>query len=235
MHLGSTFRSRWLLLALALLMKFGVTPGTEVNAGSVLTLTFIEVRTEARGHTANVLRQQASASHERQAPPGQIIVMQETSRTERFVVLERETPAGATEGWRETHPLTEGLTDDLTAPPDERLNRDFDETAAVAGAHVNARANFYVVTHVDIIPSDRSRVESALRKLAAAGRQSNGNLGFEVLQQTDRPNHFNLISAWLGESLFHAFATSAAAREFRHIVAPVLGSPYDERFFRRID
>jgi quinol monooxygenase YgiN len=71
--------------------------------------------------------------------------------------------------------------------------------------------------------------------LAAAARQSDGNLGFEILQQIDRPNHFNLISAWLGESPFHAFTSSAPARVFRQTVAPLLGSPYDERLFRRVD
>jgi hypothetical protein len=32
-----------------------------------------------------------------------------------------------------------------------------------------------------------------------------------------------------------AFAASAAARQFRQTVGPLLGSPYDERLFRRID
>ena len=234
MQPGSTYRFPSLLLA-TLVMKFGIAPAEEVNARSLQALTFIEVKVEARGHTSNVLRQQANASRQGATSTGQIIPMQEISRPERFAVLERESPAVLTAGAEETPVSIQGLTDDLTAPPDRRLNRELDEIATAANAKVDTRADFYVVTHVDIATPDRTRVETALRKLALAVRQSNGNLGFEILQQTDRPNHFNLISAWLGESSFHAFAASAAARQFRHTVGPLLGSPYDERLFRRVD
>lgn len=235
MHLGSTYRSPSLLLALALLLTSGVTRGSEVKDGPVLDLTFIEVRIQARGHTSGVLRQQENASREHHASPGQVISLQEISRPERFVVLEREPPDVLTARGRGTRALIEGLTDDLAAPPDQRLNREFGETATATSPRVDARADFYVVTHVDIASPDRSRVETALYKLAAAARQTDGNLGFEILQQIDRPNHFNLISAWLGESPFHAFTSGAAAREFRQTVGPLLGSPYDERLFRRVD
>jgi quinol monooxygenase YgiN len=163
-------------------------------------------------------------------------LIQEISRPERFAVLERETPAALTAAGRKTHAFTEGLADDLTAPPDQRLNRELDDDDASATSQtIDPRANFYVVTHVDVTTPDRRQVETALYKLAAAARQSDGNLGFEILQQIDRPNHFNLISAWVGESPFHAFAASAGAREFRQTVGPLLGSPYDERFFRRVN
>jgi quinol monooxygenase YgiN len=235
MHLDSTFRSRSLLLALALLLTCGVTPGVEIKAGPAAAITFIEVRVEARGHAGSVLRQQANASHEYPASAGQVISLQEISRSERFVVLEREPPDVLTTRGRGTRALIESLTDDLIAPPDQRSNREFDEITTAPGQRVDARANFYVVTHVDIAPPDQSQIETALRKLAAAARQSDGNLGFEILQQIDRPNHFNLISAWIGESPFRTFSSSTAARQFRQTVGPFLGSPYDERLFRRVD
>ena len=220
-----------LLLALALLLTCGVTPGGEIKAGSAAAMTFIEVRVEARGHAGSVLRQ-ANASHEYPASAGQVISLQEISRSERFVVLEREPPDVLTARGRGTRALIEGLTNDLIAPPDQRLNREFD---AAPNPRVDARANFYVVTHVDIAPPDQSQIETALRKLAAAARQSDGNLGFEILQQIDRPNHFNLISAWIGESPFRTFTSGAAARQFRQTVGPFLGSPYDERLYRRVE
>ena len=223
-----------LLLALALLLTCGVTPGGEIKAGSAAAMTFIEVRVEARGHAGSVLRQ-ANASHEYPASAGQVISLQEISRSERFVVLEREPPDVLTARGRGTRALIEGLTNDLIAPPDQRLNREFDEITTATSPRIDARANFYVVTHVDIAPPDQSQIETALRKLAAAARQSDGNLGFEILQQIDRPNHFNLISGWIGESPFRTFTSSAAARQFRQTVGRLLGSPYDERLFRRVD
>jgi quinol monooxygenase YgiN len=161
--------------------------------------------------------------------------MQEISRPERFVVLEGEPSTASTAAKTESHAWTDGLKDDLAAPPDRRLNHEFDETDTASGLQVDVRANFYVVAHMDIASQDRVGVEASLRKLAAAVRRSDGNLGFEILQQTDRPNHFSLIGAWLAESPFRAFAASAAARDFRQTIGPLLGSPYDERLFRRAD
>ena len=74
-----------------------------------------------------------------------------------------------------------------------------------------------------------------MHQFAVTARQSEGNLGFVAWQQTERPNHFNLISGWLSDSQFRAFAATRAARDFRRIVGPLLGSPYDERLFRRVD
>lgn len=231
----STGGSLWLALALVLLPSVGTLPAAEVNTASDSVLTFVEVRVEMRGHVSNVLRQQANTARQHQASPGQIVVMQEIARPERFVVLEREAPAVLMAGGMKPRTFVEGIRDDLIAPPDQRSNRELDENATTNGPRIDARANFYVIAHVDIAASDLTQVQAALHNLAAAARQSNGNLGFEVLQQTSHPNHFNLVGAWLGEAPFHAFAASTAAREFRQAVAPLLGSPYDERLFTRVD
>jgi quinol monooxygenase YgiN len=53
----------------------------------------------------------------------------------------------------------------------------------------------------------------AMQQVAVAARQSDGNLGIVAWQQTERPNHFNLISGWNSESQFHAFAATRARRE----------------------
>jgi quinol monooxygenase YgiN len=227
--------SRWLPLVLALLVRIGIAPAAEVDAGSEPVLTFVEVRVEMRGHAAGILREQANAAREHQASPGKIVMMQEIARPERFVVLDREAPGMSTVGGMKPRTFTEGITDDLIAPPDQRSNREFDATGTTNGARIDARASFYVITHVDIAAQDLTQIETALHKLAAAARQSNGNLGFEILRQTSHPNHFNLISGWVGEAPFRAFAESAGAREFRRAIAPLIGSPYDERLFRRVD
>lgn len=230
------------LFVLALLLKSAIAPGAELSAGPAqTTLTYIEVTVAARGHAAGVLRDHANALREHQASPGQIIVMQQISRPERFLVLERDTRTVSTAAAipttirADTHALTEGLTDDLTAPPERRWDHELDKSGTTPAPQLDARANFYVVAHVDIASQDRAGIETSLHKLAAAARRSDGNLGFEILQQTDHPNHYNLVSAWLGESPFRAFTASATAREFRQTIAPLLGSPYDDRLFRRVD
>ena len=95
-----------------------------------------------------------------------------------------------------------------------------------------------MIAHLDLaLPAtpDRARADIAMQQFTVAAGQSDGNLGFVAWQQSERPNHFNLISGWNSESQFHAFAATRAAREFRPIVGPMSGSPYDERLFRRVD
>lgn len=230
-----TYSFRWLPLALALVLEIGIAHAADNNAGPEPVLTFVEVRIEMRGHAANVLRRQANAARDRQTSPRQIVMMQEIARPERFAVVERKSQAVPTADGGRPLAVTDGIADDLIAPPDRRLNREFDEIATTRGARVDEHANFFVITHVDIAASNLTRVETALHDLAAAARQSGGNFGFEILQQINHPNHFNLVSAWLGEAPFRVFVASAGAREFRQTVAPLLGSPYDERLFRRVD
>jgi hypothetical protein len=68
MHLGSTYKARSSLLALALLLKSGACLSAEVNTRAVPVLTFIEVRVEARGHAGGVLRQHAVMSESVPSP-----------------------------------------------------------------------------------------------------------------------------------------------------------------------
>ena len=47
-----------------------------------------------------------------------------------------------------------------------------------------------------------------------------------------------LLLTWgvcLSESSFHAFSASVGGRQFRQTVGPLLGAPYDERLYRRVD
>ena len=53
--------TRTLLFLLALRMTSAIGSAAEVSAESALTLTFIEVRVEMRGHAAAVLRKQGRA------------------------------------------------------------------------------------------------------------------------------------------------------------------------------
>ena len=235
MPVHSSYDSLSLRFVLALLWPISIVASAEVRAESVWALTFIEARVDAQGHAGCVLRQQASALREHTSWPAEVMLLQEVSRPERFVLVEREKPEVSTGAGREIQSVTAPLTDELTAPPDLRMNREFGEVALATGAKADVRANVYVVAHLDIGAPDRARVEAALRQLLVAARESEGNLRFDVWQQTDRTNHFNLISGWISESQFRAFAASRAARDFRQTVGPLLGSPYDERLFRRVD
>jgi hypothetical protein len=92
----SKYIGRWRPLALALLLKLGIAHSAESNSGLQPVLAFIDARLEMRGHAGNVLRQHAEIEAEHPASPGQIVVMQEIARPERFAMLERKAPAATT-------------------------------------------------------------------------------------------------------------------------------------------
>ena len=226
---------RVLCSAVGLLWAIGEAAGAQAHDDSTQWLTFIEVRVEARGHAANIFR-----GWEHATSPARTIFLQEVSRPERFALMEDVQSMPADDA-AEMDTLRAAIGDELIAPLDRRANREFEPDTGAKGTRVGVRtrvdahAHFYVIAHLDLATRDPTRVEAALHQFAAAARASDGNLGFEVWQQTERPNHFNLISALVGESPLHAFEASHAAREFRQLVGPLLGSPYDERLYRRAD
>ena len=94
-----------------------------------------------------------------------------------------------------------------------------------------------VLTFIEVRSSaaDQARGQAALLRVMDAARHSQGNSSFEAWQQTNRPNHFNIVALWSSLGRLNDFAASAAAREYRTSVAPLIGSLYDERFYRRVD
>jgi quinol monooxygenase YgiN len=223
--------SRWLSLGFVLL-KIAIASAADINAHLAPVLTFFDVRVEMRGHAANVLRQEAEAVGEH--PSQQTIVLQETARPDRFAALERQVLDLSSADGRDSATLSMGIVEDLIAPPDQRFTREFEDISTSTKPRIDGSANLYVITNLDIAASNLPQAELALHNLASAERQINGNRGVEILRQANHANHFNLISAWTGEAPFHAFAASVRALHFRQTIAPLLGSPYDERLYSRV-
>ena len=58
-------------------------------------------------------------------------------------------------------------------------------------------------------PPKKDDVIAALNPLADASRKGAGNLRFEVVQQTSRPNHFTVIEAWKDQKAYDARGSAA--------------------------
>jgi quinol monooxygenase YgiN len=214
-----------------------VTLSHAVATDAARVLTFIETRSDAAAEGRTSLHRYVDELAGQPAAQVRVAVLQEIARPERFVVLEVATNDEELARLEErARPALEPVRDRLNAPPDRRLHRLFGEATGATPPCLTslAPAAICVVAHLDVAPPDRDRGEAALQRFAAAARHSAGNLGFEVWQQTDRANHFDFVAAWSSRTNFNAFAAGTAAREFRASVAPLLGSPYDERLYRRI-
>ena len=58
---------------------------------------------------------------------------------------------------------------------------------------------------------------------------------FEVVQQTNRPNHFTVVEIWKDARAVEAHAMADATRRFRDALGPMSGALYDERMFKAVD
>jgi quinol monooxygenase YgiN len=92
----------------------------------------------------------------------------------------------------------------------------------------------YVVTHVDTLPPGTDG-EGILKTLAEKSRAEAGNLRFDVLRHTMRPNHFTVIEVWENPAALDAHAAAPHTRQYRLAILPLSGSPIDERLYRAVE
>ena len=94
----------------------------------------------------------------------------------------------------------------LYSPYDERPHVGL-VAADPKSIRAGTRATIYVVTHVDIVPPTVSPCKRQVKetgpcgnamvtKLVADSRKQKGMLRFDVLTQSNRPNHMTLVEMW---------------------------------------
>jgi quinol monooxygenase YgiN len=96
-------------------------------------------------------------------------------------------------------------------------------------------AAVYVVTYVEVAPSASATAAGLLRQLAEAARKEDGNMRFEILERTARPNQFAAVAVWRDQKAYDAYAAGAHSREFRDKIKPPLISGIDERPHRGME
>jgi quinol monooxygenase YgiN len=226
------------LAALSGVALSGVAAAGTEQAAPARVLTFVEVRSDAVDRCKTLLTRYEKALRQH-AARFYVEVVEEIDRRQRFILLESADGLAelATAEASERHVL-EPLSDWLVAPLDRRTHVDFSDVTAPSQApsvKQDAPMSVYVIAHLDLGPPDQARGQAALAKMVEEARRSPGNLRFAAWQQSNRPNHFNIIAVWRSQAAFDDFSASAGAREYRASVAPLIGSPYDERLYRRID
>ncbi len=203
-------------------------PAVPADVSPLYVVTYVESRSNARDETAALLKAYRTASR---AAPGNLrsIVVQRPRRPGQFVVVaawkdkaawDAHMAAPATKEFREK------LASLRNAPADDRFHN-----ALSVGPMEDASGTVYGVTHVDVIPPQKDNAIVALKALGEANRAASGNARFEILQQTNRPNHFTVLEVWRSREAFDANAASAHQREFRDKLSGMAGALYDERLY----
>jgi quinol monooxygenase YgiN len=138
----------------------------------------------------------------------------------------------------DTHAASANARDFRTKIDSMRLS-DYDQrpykTLSLGTAHNDENShNTFVITHVDI-GGQGTNAADLLRKLAEAGRKEEGNLRFDVLQHAMRANHFTVIEEWQTAKALEKHATATPTKEYRNSLAPIAGSPLDERLYKAVE
>ncbi len=220
-------------MALPVLSILGSTSAQEQGSPPARVLTFLECQTDASGSCKAGLRRYEQALRQN-AGAAQIQVLEEVGRPERFAILASgKSGSDVTRAENQAGAASAAISGSLVALPDRHANRDY--SAAAGSAATDSPGDLYVIVHIDIGPPDLAKGAAALTRLASDGRASTGNTRFDLWQQIERPNHFNIVAAWKNRAQYDQFVASPPGRAFRDALAPMLASPYDARLFRSID
>jgi quinol monooxygenase YgiN len=207
-------------------------PAVPADVSPLYVVTYVESRANARDATAGLLKSYRAASR---AAPGNLrsIVLQRPRRPGQFVVVAAWKDKAAWDAHMAapaTREFREKLASLRNAPADDRFHN-----ALSVGPMEDASGAVYGVTHVDVIPPQKDNAIVALKALGEANRAAGGNARYEIVQQTNRPNHFTVFEVWRSRDAFDANAASAHQREFRDKLSGMAGALYDERLYEILD
>ena len=207
-------------------------PAVPADVSPLYVVTYVESKPSARDETAALLKSYQSASR-KAAGNLRSIVVQRPRRPGQFVVVAAWKDKAAWDAHMAapgTKEFREKLNAMRAAPPDDRFHNSLS-----VGPMEDAAGTVYGVTHVDVIPPQKDNALVALKALGDANRAANGNARFEIVQQTNRPNHFTVFEVWRSREAFDANAASAHQREFRDKLSGMAGALYDERLYEMLN
>jgi quinol monooxygenase YgiN len=223
------------LLAVGLLAMAAIgTNAASAQDSTVYGVTYFEVQPGAKGEATTLLKGLRDAAR-RDEGNARAEVLERTSRPGHFVMLttwkdqkalDAHMAAAAT---KEARDKLNGLRN---SPADDRIHNSLAVATSEAGRR--AAGGFYVVTHVDVPPPRKDDCVTMLKKLADDSRKDQGNVAFDVVQQTSRPNHFTVMEAWKDRKAYDAHVMTAHVRAFRDQLTPMSGALYDERLYRAV-
>jgi quinol monooxygenase YgiN len=197
-------------------------------------VTYVSVRPSARMSAIAAFRQYRDASRKEDGY-GRIEAFEQAGPPGHFAIVEtwRDQPAFDAHVYAaHTKQFKDTLQPIRITGYDERPYKTFTIAAATGTATGDA---IHVVTHVDVIGGPQAGGPDLVRKVAEASRQERGSLRYDVLQSVLRANHFTVVETWANQAAYDAHAAAPHTRQYREAMAPVTGSPLDERIYKAIE
>ena len=194
-------------------------------------VAYVDVRPSSRSAAVAAFKQYRDASAKEHGAV-RVDVYEEIGQPGHFVVVERWADAAAASAHAmasHTQKLKETLQSIRVTGYDERPYKTLTTSPMPSST---GRDAIHIVTHADFIPGGDPL--GTLRKLAESSRTEKGNVRFDILQSTARPNHFTIVESWQNEAAHDAHGMGAG-RQFRDTVLAGTGSPVDERMLKTVE
>lgn len=201
------------------------------NDATVYAVAYVDVLPAAHEAATTALKQYRDASS-KEAGYVRIDLLEQIGRAHHFVVLEawRDQQSWELHGaFASTMRMQNALQAIRLGSYDQRVYK-----ALSIGAATQEKTPVVVVTHVDIGGMQRNAPE-LLMQLAEESRKDEGNLRFDVFQQSARGNHFTIVETWRSQASLEAHAAALHTRQSREQLQPLTGSPLDERLYKTLD
>jgi len=212
----------------------GIASARAQDASATYIVSYIEIApTSARTAAVLVLRALRDASRKEAGNSG-FEVLQRIGQPQQFAILEVWSDAKAQASHAAaagTAQLRDKLKPYLAAPIDERAHTGF----AIGQSKGPASGSVYVLTHVDLIGAKKDEGLAAIKQLSIDSAQDTGILRYNVLQQSNRPNHLTMVEVWRGRAALENHEVAAHTRKFREVLLPMSGSLYDQRLYQAMN
>jgi quinol monooxygenase YgiN len=200
----------------------------------VYLVTYLDVEPASISQALSLVRQYAQNSAS-ESGREDFHAMQEFNRSSRFVIAEAwrdEDSLRTHENAPHTAQFRSGIRAIQNSPADQRVHHEF---SVADRSPSGADSGMCVVTHVDVPPPRKDETEVLLRSLSEQSRAENGCLRYDVFQQNaPRLNHFTVFAVWRDDGAFASHEAQRHTRNFREKLGPMLGAPYDERWYKEL-
>jgi len=210
--------------------------GSAQSSGNAFHIaTYIDIQVNSADQGVALIKQYRDFSR-KDGGLSIVDVVQDLSRRNQLVIVEAwkdQASFDAHERAEHTTQFRGNLKGIHNSPYDQRVHQGLSIDPRPWPA---ARDTVSVVTHVDVPPNRKDDAEALLKHLAEESRKDEGNLRYDILQQTaPRTNHFTMFAVWKDRKTLDAHDVKAHTRQFRETLSPMLGAPYDERLYKPIN
>ena len=221
-------------LACLLALGFGSAARAQPSPDAIYGVTALDVAAGSTAQGVALLKQYRDAARKQAGNLG-IDLLQEAGWPNRFAIYETWTNQSAYD-LNEKAAHTVELRDKLKPIAGASFDRRDYHVISVGPAKPAAAGAIYMSVHLDVFPPGLVPTLAAVKVVAEAAREGEGNLRYDVTQSVKPPlSHMTLFAAWQSRQAFDAYEMSAYGRLFRATIGPLLGSPYDDRLYVSIN